>query len=109
MSSLDDTLLALADPSRRRIVDILRRGPRRASELADALGASRPTVSKHLGVLRRAGIVDEEGDDADGRARVYALERRPFRKLRGWLDAVETFWEGQLESFKEHVEKGRGG
>lgn len=104
MTALDDTLLALADPTRRGVIDLLRREPRRASDIADALGASRPAMSRHLRVLREAGLVDTSGED-DARVRVYRLRPEPFDRLRGWLDEVEQFWEGQLASFAAHVEK----
>ena len=106
-SSLDRTLAALSDPTRRGVIDVLRRKPRRASEIADALSMSRPAMSRHLRVLRRAGLVREEGLPDDARARVYRLERARIAELRGWLEEVEAFWGEQLHAFKEHAEKRR--
>lgn len=103
--SLDRTLAALAEPTRRAVVHLLRRKPRRAGELAEALAMSPPAMSRHLRVLRKTGLVDEEEPDHDARVRIYRLRREPFRELRQWLDEVEAFWNVQLESFKRHIEQ----
>ena len=106
--TLDGTFTALADPTRRGVIDLLRREPRRAGELADALGMSRPAMSRHLKVLRSSGLIEPANDDDDLRARVYRLKPEPFSGLRVWLDEVEQFWAGQLGSFKAHAERTRG-
>ena len=108
---LDATFGALADPTRRGVVELLRKQPRRASDLADALDASRPAMSRHLRVLRASGLVettDDDGDDADARERIYRLRRAPFDQLRDWIEQTERFWTVQLDSFKAHVERTRG-
>lgn len=105
--SLDGTLVALADPTRRGVIDLLRKKPRRASDLADALGQSRPAMSRHLKVLRTSGLVEPDGDEADARARIYRLRREPFSQLRGWLEDVDRFWSHQLTAFAEHAERTR--
>lgn len=105
MSDLDRTLAALADPTRRAVVDLLRRRPRRAGELAGALQMSAPAMSRHLRVLRAEGLVEEEKEERDARVRVYRLRPEPFGELRSWLAQVETFWQGQLSAFKEHAER----
>ena len=105
-AALDRTLSALADPTRRRVVDLLRREPRRAGELAEAFGVSAPAMSRHLRVLRTRGLVEEvrqEGGDA--RCRVYRLRPEPFRDLASWLAEVESFWSDQLGAFKRHAER----
>jgi DNA-binding transcriptional ArsR family regulator len=102
---LDRTLAALADPTRRGVIDLLRKRPRRAGELADAFDMSPPAMSRHLRVLRKTGLVEEEELEDDARVRVYRLKRSPFSALRHWLDDVEEFWAGQLASFKEHAER----
>jgi DNA-binding transcriptional ArsR family regulator len=102
--NLDKTFAALADPARRGVVDLLRRKPRRAGELAARLSMSPAAMSRHLRVLRRTGLVKEESLGDDLRVRVYSLRREPFVRLRGWLAEVEGFWGDQLASFKEHVE-----
>lgn len=104
-TELDRTLLALADPARRAAVDLLRDEPRRASDLADALSLTRPAMSRHLRVLRAAGLVEEESPEEDARVRVYRLRPEPFSALRSWVEDVEAFWSGQLEAFKRHAEQ----
>ena len=104
-ASLDATLAALADPTRRRVVDLLRRRPRRAGELARAFDVSAPAMSRHLRVLRTRGLIEEERVDDDARVRVYRLRPEPFRDLHAWLEEVEAFWSDQLDSFKAHVER----
>jgi DNA-binding transcriptional ArsR family regulator len=101
---LDNTLTALADPARRAVVDLLQREPRCSSALADALELSRPAMSRHLRVLRQAGLVEEASLEDDARVRIYRLRREPFAKLRDWLDDVDGFWTDQLASFKRHAE-----
>ncbi len=108
MADLDRTLLALADPTRRAVVDLLRHGPRRAGELAATTGMSPPAMSRHLRVLRTGGLIEEEGRGDDARVRVYRLRPAPFRGLRRWLDDVEAFWAGELAAFKQHAERTRG-
>lgn len=104
--SLDRTFAALADPTRRGVVDLLRKEPRRASDLADVLGASRPAMSRHLRVLRASGLVEttDGADGSDARERIYRLRPAPFAQLRGWLGEVERFWTVQLDAFKAHAE-----
>jgi len=103
--SLDQTLLALADPTRRGVIELLRRQPQRASELAEQLGMSRPAMSRHLKLLRKTGLVSENELDEDARVRMYRLERQPFAELSDWLSEVEAFWSDQLQAFKAHAEK----
>jgi DNA-binding transcriptional ArsR family regulator len=103
-TALDRTLAALADPARRRVVDLLRVRPRPAGELAITLRMSPPAMSRHLRVLRIRGLVEEErAPRQDARLRVYRLRRKPFVQLRNWAAEVEAFWSGQLEDFKEYA------
>lgn len=106
--SLDATLAALADPTRRRVVDLLRKRPRRAGELAAAFDVSAPAISRHLRVLRTRGLIEEEPSPDDARVRVYRLRPKPFRDLQSWLLQVEAFWSEQLESFKAVAEETGG-
>ena len=106
---LDRTLVALADPTRRGVVELLGRAPRRAGELADALAMTPPAMSRHLRVLRESGLVEETALPDDARVRVYQLRPEPLGRLRDWLDDVETFWADQLGAFKAHAERTRGG
>jgi DNA-binding transcriptional ArsR family regulator len=102
---LDRTFAALADPTRRGVVELLRERPRRAGELAEAFRVSAPAISRHLRVLRTRGLVEEERVDEDARVRVYRLRREPFDALSLWLRELESFWSDQLESFGAHVAK----
>lgn len=105
---LDGTLVALADPSRRKVVDLLRRQPRRAGELAHALRLTPPAMSRHLRVLRKSGLIEETADESDARARVYQLRPERFRELAGWLAEVERHWHDQLGAFAAYAERTRG-
>ena len=102
---LDQTLSALADPTRRGVIELLRDRPHRAGELAEAFQMSAPAMSRHLRILRTGGLVDERAAADDARARVYALRREPFQELSGWVREVEAFWSDQLGAFKAHVEE----
>ena len=106
---LEATFAALADPRRRGVIDLLRVEPRRAGEIADELGLSRPAMSKHLKVLRTTGLIEHAGDDADARAKIYRLRPERFAELREWLEQIERFWTLQLGAFKAHAERTRGG
>lgn len=108
-ASVDATLAALADPTRRRVVDLLRQRPRRAGELAAHFDVSAPAMSRHLRVLRTRGLVEEERVADDARVRVYRLRPAPFRDLQAWLSEVEAFWGDQLDAFKARAESGRRG
>lgn len=69
---------------------------------------SPPAMSRHLRVLRRSGLVEEESLDEDARVRVYRLRREPFDELDRWVDDVRAFWTAELASFKAHAERTRG-
>ncbi len=104
LTQLDETLSALADPARRRVIEALTHGPKRASELAETVSVSRPSMSKHLRTLLDSGLIAEIPTEGDRRARIYRLQREPFAALQIWLGEVEEFWTDQLASFKEHIE-----
>ncbi len=104
-AELDQTLASLADPARRAIVELVRQRPCRPSEVAVALGLSRPTLSRHLGVLRRAALISERIADDDARAHIVELRPDRLSGLRTWLDELEGFWTEQLAAFKAHVER----
>jgi DNA-binding transcriptional ArsR family regulator len=106
--NLDRTFAALADPTRRAVVALLLERPLRSSDMADALSTSRPAMSRHLRVLRRARLVEEGPLEDDARVRMYQLARARFSELRSWLDRVEARWAGQLDAFKAHVERKHG-
>jgi DNA-binding transcriptional ArsR family regulator len=104
---LTPVLQALAEPTRLGVVQLLSSGPRRAGELADTFGTSPPTMSKHLRVLLRAGVVADERPDDDARARVFRIRPESVVALRAWLDQLQALWDEQLRSFKRHVEGDR--
>ena len=103
-ASVDRTLAALADPHRRRVVDLLRERPHRAGELAEAVGLTPPAMSRHLKALRNSGLVEESHPEFDARVRVYALRSGPMDELKAWLEIAETHWVDQLSALKAHVE-----
>lgn len=98
-----DSLLydAIADPTRRAIIDLLRRGERSAGEIAEQFPVSRPAISRHLRVLREAGLVRER---RDARSRIYRLDPRPLRELDRWLEHYRVFWTARLQSLKHYAE-----
>lgn len=105
--ALPDTFAALADSTRMAVIALLSKEPRRAGELAAELDVTAPALSRHLRILRRSGLVREEGVAEDARVRVYHLRREPFEQMEGWLADVQEFWGGQLGSFKNHMRKRR--
>jgi DNA-binding transcriptional ArsR family regulator len=90
---------ALADPTRRRVLERLAEGPRAVGEIAAGLPVSRPAVSQHLKVLKEAGLVN---DHPDGARRIYAIDPNGLGALRAWLD---QFWDTALTSFAAEVER----
>ena len=107
MNDLDDLLGALADPTRRRMIELLGSGPRRAGDLATAVGMPATALSRHLRVLRSSGLVAVEMLEEDARGRIYALNPDRLAAVQAWLDQVQAFWSEQLGSFKEHAERTR--
>jgi DNA-binding transcriptional ArsR family regulator len=97
MSTLFDVI---GDPSRRRVLDLLRDDDLSVSELVDALDMSQPAVSKHLRVLRDAGLVEAR---VDAQRRIYNLSPEPLAELDAWLKPYRRFWRGRLESLQRHL------
>jgi DNA-binding transcriptional ArsR family regulator len=104
-SNLDRTLAALADPYRRRVIDLLRERPHRAGELAQAIRLSFPAMSRHLRTLRSSGLVEEDRDEFDSRVRIYRLKPEAMSTLRSWLAETDALWARQLTAFKAHLQK----
>jgi DNA-binding transcriptional ArsR family regulator len=104
---VDKTLAALADPARRRTVELLGQRPRRAGELAEALDLPAPAMSRHLRALKESGLVEETHPEFDARVRIYALKDGAMADLKTWLADTERLWADQLASFKAHIEKRR--
>jgi DNA-binding transcriptional ArsR family regulator len=92
--------LALADPTRRQVFEQLRHGPKSVGLIAAKMPVSRPAVSQHLGVLKKAGLVV---DRAEGTRRVYYIDPHGLAAIRTWLD---QFWDHALAAFKAEIEKG---
>lgn len=91
---------ALADPTRRRILELLADGERTAGELAAAFAVSRPAVSRHLRVLRDAELVRWRGD---AQRRIYRLAPEPLTEVDAWLDRYRRFWAGRLDALDDHL------
>ncbi|MDE2110283.1 MAG: winged helix-turn-helix transcriptional regulator [Alphaproteobacteria bacterium] len=104
---LDCTLAALADTHRRQLIELLRERPRRAGELAEAVGLNPPALSRHLRTLKAGGLIEEEHPEFDARVRIYSLRPEPMANLKAWLEQGERLWAKQLAAFKAHVEKRR--
>jgi len=96
---------ALADATRRRVVEELGSGARRAGELAAAAGTSPSTMSRHLRVLLDAGVVSDERPRSDARTRVFRLRPESMTAVQAWLDQIQAHWDEQLGSFKRHVQR----
>jgi DNA-binding transcriptional ArsR family regulator len=96
---------ALADPTRRAVVETLASGPRRAGELAAAAGTSPPTMSRHLRVLLDVGLVVDERPASDARTRVFRLRPESMSAVQAWLDQIQAHWDEQLASFKDHIQR----
>ncbi len=103
--TVDLTLRALADPLRRRVIELLSEQPRRAGELAKVLKLPAPAMSRHLRALKQSGLVEESHPEFDARVRIYTLRDGALAELKQWLDATERMWADQLAAFKLHVEK----
>ena len=104
-ADLTPVLEALADPTRRTVLEALGRGPRKAGQLAETAAVSRPTMSRHLRVLLAAGLVADERPASDARTRVFRLRPESVAGLQAWLDQLQAEWDEHLQSFKRHVEK----
>jgi DNA-binding transcriptional ArsR family regulator len=100
----DVVFRALADPTRREILSLLRDGERRVGDLAANFHQSRPAISKHLRLLRTAGLVVTH---QRGAARVCELNAKPLRAVHDWVRDYESFWSASLRSLKRHVEETR--
>jgi DNA-binding transcriptional ArsR family regulator len=95
------TFRAVADPTRRAILDLLLEGARPVKQIAESFPVSRPAISRHLRVLRHAELVEEH---RAGRKRIYQLNARPLRAVGQWLEHYRQFWEKKLLSLKKYVE-----
>jgi DNA-binding transcriptional ArsR family regulator len=92
---------ALADPTRRAVLDLLRAGSLPAGQIARSFPVSRPAISKHLRLLRRARLVEQR---RQGRLRLYRLNAAPLKAVDSWLEHYRSFWSANLASLKHFVE-----
>ena len=99
-----EALAAVADPTRRELLRLLVDGERSAGELAGRFPVSRPAISRHLRVLREAGLVRAR---ADGRRRLYALDPRPLRELDDWLEPYRDLWAQRFDALDTEIARGR--
>lgn len=97
-----DVFRAISDPTRRDILDRLRAGPTAVNVLASEFDQSRPSISKHLRVLRQAHLVTEQ---RAGRERLYELRPAPLQQVAGWIEGYRAFWQVSLTSLKRHLEE----
>jgi DNA-binding transcriptional ArsR family regulator len=97
-----NTLVALADPRRRAILDVLRGGEHAVSDLVGALGLSQPEVSKHLRALRQTGLVEVR---VAGPWRFYRIAPEPLRELDAWLAPYRELWERGLDRLERHLDE----
>ncbi|MFC7621434.1 ArsR/SmtB family transcription factor [Microlunatus sp. GCM10028923] len=103
-NGVDDVLAALADPARRRIVDLLGSRAYRPGELSELLGVSAPIISRHLRTLLQAGLVEDERVPDDARVRLFRLRTQGIAPLSAWLGQLQTSWDEQLAGFKAYAE-----
>lgn len=105
-AGVDRIFAALADPNRRRAVELLGQHPHSAGELASALGLAAPAMSRHLRALKESGLIEDEHPAFDARVRIYSLKDGATAELKRWLAETEALWAHQLAGFKAHVEAG---
>ncbi|MFJ1899230.1 MULTISPECIES: ArsR/SmtB family transcription factor [unclassified Streptomyces] len=98
-----DVIAVLAEPNRRRILDLLKDGERPVGELVDELGLTQPAVSKHLRTLRDAGLVEAR---ADAQRRLYRIRPEPLAELDAWLASYRRLWSASLDRLDRHLEEG---
>ena len=99
---MEPLLTALAEPARRRTVELLRGGSRSAGEIERALGLSQPSTSKHLKALKAAGVVTVRAEAA---RRIYSLDPAPLAELDAWLQPFRRFWEDRLDALGRHLDQ----
>jgi DNA-binding transcriptional ArsR family regulator len=97
-----DVFRAIADPTRRAILDRLRAGPAAVNVLAADFAQSRPAISKHLRVLKAARLV---GEEKVGRERLYELKPQSLQRVAGWVEGYRSFWQHSLAALKRHLEE----
>ena len=107
MDDIDELFVVLADPTRRRVIELLSARGCRASDLAEQASVTRTAMSRHLKALRDHGLVTVELSSSDARQRLYRLRHEELIGLQAWLDQVQAQWQDQLASLKVHAEATR--
>jgi len=97
-----ETFAALAEPNRFRIVELLLAGPRPVNDIGERLNLNQPQVSKHLRVLKEAGLVDVQ---PRAQQRLYELRAQPLRQLHDWLERYRRLWDARLDAIDELIEE----
>ncbi len=100
-SSLTNVIHAIADPTRRRLLELVATGERPVKSLADAFDMTRPAISQHLHILRQAGLVTER---KVGREHYYTLRAAPLRDVHDWIQQYERFWHERLDALGEYLD-----
>jgi len=98
----NDVFHTLADPTRRRIVEVLLSGEQAVNDIVATVDIDQSGVSRHLGILSKAGFVQVR---PEGQRRLYSLRPEPFRELETWVTAYRRLWEGRLDKFAEALER----
>ncbi len=98
---MQSTWAVLADPNRRAMLELLRESPRAVGELVDIIGLTQPGTSKHLRVLRAAGLVSTR---TEAQRRIYTLDPRPLAELDAWLEPYRRRWEASLDALERHLD-----
>jgi DNA-binding transcriptional ArsR family regulator len=98
---MDAPFEVLAEPNRRRILELLRVAERPVGELVEAIGVSQPAVSKHLRILRAAGLVEVR---PEAQRRIYRVRTEPLRALEDWLQPYRKLWESRLDDLERHLD-----
>jgi DNA-binding transcriptional ArsR family regulator len=102
ITTVIETFAALAEPNRYRIVELLRSGPRPVNDIGERLRLNQPQVSKHLRVLKGAGLVDVQ---PRAQQRLYELRAQPLRQLHDWLERYRQLWDARFEALDELIEE----
>jgi len=102
---MNSTLIALAEPNRLQIVELLRDGPLSVGEIAEKLDLKQPQVSKHLRVLSEAGLVEVQ---PIANRRIYKLRPQPLKEMDTWIESFRHVWEGQLDRLDDYLKKLQG-
>jgi DNA-binding transcriptional ArsR family regulator len=104
VQSSSDVFHAIADPTRRQILDLLAQGEKPAGSLCQNFNVAQPAISQHLKILREAGLVSER---RAGRFRIYSVEPEPLREVFDWVNHYERFWRSKLKALGKYLEKNR--